>query len=101
LFFQYNQCFAQAFATEAEMAQFLGRYTQWALLAALVMQLLVVNRLVTWLGLKGAHLLYAGLLAATSVMALWPMTLTGGVLARFVEQELRFGLRNPVSQMIV
>jgi len=101
LSFQYNSFFETAFSSEAETAQFLGRYTQAALCGSLLVQLLVVNRLVALAGLRGAQLVYASLLASAAMLTLLPMTLGTAVLARLVENELRFALRNPVAQLIV
>lgn len=99
--YQYSHMFEQQFSNAAEMARFLGQYTQFALLISLLFQLLVVNRLVTWIGLKGSHLLYGTMvLGAFSVNLIW-WTLPAAVFSRFVETELRFGLRNPVAQMIL
>src|SRR5262249_9542134 len=81
-------------------AEFLGRYTQWSLLGALVVQVLVVNRLIAWAGLKGAYLIYSGLLVGGMLLCLGPMTLGLAVFARLIESELRFGLRNPITMLI-
>ena len=98
---QYNGFLETAFPSEAETARFLGLYTQIALAGSLVVQLFVINRIIALVGLKGAHLLYASLLASAAMLTLLPMTLATAVAARLVENELRFCLRNPVSQMIV
>jgi ATP/ADP translocase len=94
-------CFEARFARDVELAQFLGRYAQIALVISLVLQLFVVNRLVDRMGLGCAHLAYAALLAAAAVSGWGGMTLAAAVYARFVEGELRYGLRNPVAQMTV
>lgn len=93
--------FDGVFTTDAQMAQFLGRYTQWALAGSLIIQLFVVNRWIAWAGLQGAQLTYAGLLLAASLLSATSMTLASAVFIRLVEGELRYSLRNPVSQMIV
>lgn len=98
---QYNTFFAQSFASEVELAQFLGRYTQIALCVSLVLQLLVIGRLVAWIGLRGAQFVYALMVLVAALFSWGEMTLLIAVFARFVEGELRFGLRNPVAQMIV
>lgn len=98
---QYSQCFESAFPSEAELAGFVGRYTQIALAGSLIIQLFLINRAIAWLGLRGTQLLYAGLMAAVALVGWREMTLGIALLARFVESELRFGLRNPVSQMVV
>ena len=99
--FQYSQTFEAAWTDEAALAAFLGRYTQWALLASLVIQLVLINRSIHWLGLHGTQLVYAALVAGVAAAGWGGMTLSMALFARFVESELRFGLRNPVSQMIV
>lgn len=93
--------FDGVFTTDAQMAQFLGRYTQWALAGSLVLQLFVVNRWIAFAGLRGAQLTYAGLLLAASLLSATSMTLASAVFIRLVEGELRYSLRNPVSQLIV
>jgi ATP/ADP translocase len=98
--FQYSSFFGRHFADDRAMAEFLGRYTQYALLGSLVVQLLVVNRLVAWIGLKGAHLAYSGLLVLGLLLCVGEMTFALAVFARLVESELRFGLRNPIMQLI-
>ncbi len=101
LVFQCGAAFERAFASDAEMAAFLGRYAQFALAVCLAFQVLVVGRLVAWIGLRGAQLVYAAFLAAAAVGGWGEMTLAAAVFARFVEGELRYGLRNPVAQMTV
>lgn len=99
--FQYSSQFETHFADAASMTRFLGQYTQLALLFSLVLQLLLVNRLVSWIGLRGAHFLYGGLLFAAFMGNLMWVAFPLAVFSRFVEAELRFGLRNPVNQMIL
>lgn len=101
LTFQCGQCWQREFASEAELARFLGRYTQLALAASLLFQLLLVSRMIAWLGLRGAQLTYAALIVLAALGGWGEMTLAAAVFARFVEGELRFGLRNPVAQMTV
>jgi ATP/ADP translocase len=94
-------CFEEEFPRDVDLAQFLGRYAQIALGISLLLQLFVVNRLVDRMGLGCAHLAYAAMLAAAAVSGWGGMTLAAAVYARFVESELRYGLRNPVAQMTV
>lgn len=98
--YQYNSFFEQHFEDDVAMARFLGQYTQIALLLSLVLQLVVVSRLIAWLGIKGAHALYAGLLLSGTMLNLLPMTFFSAVFSRLLEVELRFGLRNPVNQLM-
>lgn len=98
--YQYSTFFGSYFADEVELAQFLGRYTQIALIVSLVLQTVVVNRLVSWIGLRGVHLAYSLLVVVGVAMNLWEMTLVMAVFARLVETELRFGLRNPITILI-
>jgi ATP:ADP antiporter, AAA family len=99
--YQYSTYFEQHFADDVAMAVFLGKYTQIALLFSLLLQLFVVARMVAWIGLKGAHALYSTLLLAGFGWNLLPMTLPAAVFSRFLEAELRFGLRNPVAQLMI
>lgn len=99
--FQYSTFFEGHFSSDVAMAEFLGLYTQAALVISLVFQLFVVNRLVLFVGLKGAQMTYAALLAAGLLFNSVGMTLGTAVFSRFVETELRFGLRNPLNQLII
>ena len=98
---QCNRCFEREFADEAALAQFLGRYTQIALAVSLPFQLLLVSRLVARIGLRGAQITYALLIAAAALGGWCGMPLAAAVFARFIETELRYGLRNPLAQMTV
>jgi hypothetical protein len=98
--YQYSHFFDGHFDTALEMAQFLGRYTQIALAVSLVLQVFVVNRLIARFGVGRAHLIYTGFMGATMCFNLLPMTLPMAVFSRFVETELRFGLRNPTMQLL-
>ncbi|MGF1581991.1 MAG: hypothetical protein ACFCD0_21915 [Gemmataceae bacterium] len=82
------------------MAQFLGRYTQIALGISLGLQLLVVSRLIRWLGTATVHSLYALTFLIALALNLGTLTLSLAVVCRFVETELRFGIRNPVMQLV-
>src|SRR5262249_38226742 len=97
--YENNRFFEGHFAHSAAVAEFLGRYTQVALLVSLGVQLLLVNRLVAWVGIRGAYLGYGTLVCAAALLALRPMTLATAVFARLLETELRFGLRNPLMQL--
>jgi ATP/ADP translocase len=99
--FQYSTLFESHFDDTASMARFLGQYTQVALLFSLLLQLLLVNRIVSWIGMKGAHFLYgAFVMGAFAGNLFWP-TFPAAVFSRFIETELRFGLRNPIAQMML
>jgi len=98
--YQYSTFFGTHFANAVELAEFLGRYTQIALIVSLVLQTVVVGRLVAWLGLRGVHLAYSLLVVGGVSMNLCEMTLVMAVFARLVETELRFGLRNPITILI-
>lgn len=101
LAYQYTSFFEHHFADDVAMASFLGRYTQIALLISLGLQLFVVNRLVDRFGVATTHFAYS-LLVLAGLGGNWllpglPLAIAG----RFLESELRFGLRNPVNQMLV
>jgi len=99
--YQYGHFLGSHFHDEVAMARFLGRYTQIALVVSLLMQVLVVNRLIARVGLKGAHFIYSVLLFGAAAWNLRTMTLAQALFSRLVETELRFGLRNPVQQLII
>jgi hypothetical protein len=99
--FRSSGFFEQAFADDVALSVFLGRYTQGATLVIIVVQLVFTARWIGWAGLGAAHAVYGALLAGAAVCAALPLTLTTAVCARFVEGELRYGLRNPVAQLTV
>ena len=101
LAFQYTSFFEGYFADDVAMASFLGRYTQIALIVSLMLQLFVVNRLVGWIGVSSTHLIYCGLVCGGLLGNLFAAGLPLAVASRFLETEFRFGLRNPVNQMMV
>lgn len=101
LAFQYTSAFEQHFNSEAEFAAFLGYYTQVALLISFMLQLFVVNRLVGRLGVPGTHLLYCTSVFASLSGFLFGNAFPLAIASRFVENELRFGIRNPVNQMMI
>lgn len=98
---QCNRCFEREFADDAALAQFLGRYAQIALAVSLPFQLLLVGRLVAWIGLRGTQITYALLIAAATLGGWGEMSLAAAIFARFVESELRYGMRNPLAQLTV
>jgi ATP/ADP translocase len=100
LHYQYSQFFGSYFANARAMAEFMGEYTQYALFGSMIVQVLVVNRMIAWIGLKGAMLVYAVLLLIGMLACVGEMTFTLAVFSRVVESELRFGLRNPIMQLI-
>ena len=99
--YQYNVYFEGHFADEVAMAEFLGRYAQYALMISLVFQLFIVSRIVVHLGLHFAQTLYAVLLGTAFGGMLLHPSLPTAIWARFIETELRFGLRNPVNQLVI
>jgi ATP/ADP translocase len=98
--FQALSFFHQYFPSEVKMAEFLGLYTTIALTGSLILQTLVVNRLVAWVGLKGAHLLFSILVLSGMAINMLPMSLASAIYSRLLETELRFGLRNPIAQLM-
>ena len=98
--YQYSHFFADHFHDPAALAAFIGRYTQWALAGALVVQLFALNRVVAWVGVGGAYLGLAVLVGSAAVAAAVPMTLGLAVYCRLVETELRYGVRNPLMQLV-
>src|SRR5439155_26492021 len=68
--YQYSAFFGAYFSDDDELAEFLGAYTQIAMVVAILLQILVVNHLIAWLGLKGAHLIYSVLLLGGMLLCL-------------------------------
>ncbi|MBY0449783.1 MAG: hypothetical protein K2X01_04070 [Cyanobacteria bacterium] len=98
--YQYSHFFEAHFANENQLAEFMGWYTSIALTVALVIQLTLVNRMVRYLGLSLTHAVYSLVLVLTMGMNVFPMTLNGALFSRFVETELRNGLRNPIMMLM-
>lgn len=101
LAYQYTAFFEVHFDNDVELATFLGRYTQIALAISLVLQLFVINRMVGWLGVATTHTIYSILVMGGLVGNVFLVGIPIAVASRFLESELRFGLRNPVNQMMV
>lgn len=101
LAYQYTAFFEVHFDNDVELANFLGRYTQFALAISLVLQLFVVNRMVGLLGVATTHTTYSVLVMGGLVGNVFFVCIPIAVASRFLESELRFGLRNPVNQMMV
>jgi ATP/ADP translocase len=101
LAYQYTAFFEVHFDNDVELASFLGRYTQIALTISLFLQLFVVNRMVGWLGVSTTHTLYSMLVMGGLMGNVFFVGIPIAVASRFLESELRFGLRNPVNQMMV
>jgi len=101
LAYQYTSFFEVHFDNDVQLAAFLGRYTQYALFVSLILQLFVVNRMVGRLGVATTHTLYSVLVMIGLFGNLLIAGLPMAVASRFLESELRFGLRNPVNQMMV
>ncbi len=101
LSYQYSATFEATFDDDSALAEFLGYYALVALMVAFILQMIVVSRLVGWIGVQGAYLAYAAVVLAVAAWGSVDGGLAVAVAARFVEGELRYGLRNPVSQMVV
>jgi len=101
LAYQYTSSFEVHFDSDIELASFLGHYTQYALGISLFLQLFVVNRMVGRLGVSTTHTIYSILVMGGLLGNLLVTGLPIAVASRFLESELRFGLRNPVNQMMV
>ena len=99
--FQYNSYFERHFASDVELAAFMGRYTVIALSLSLGLQLFVMSRLVRAIGLKASNLVYAVLVSLALGANALHMGFGQAVASRALETELRFGMRNPVNQLIV
>ncbi len=56
--FQYSMFFDLYFHSEVKMAAFIGFYTSISLVVTLIIQMLLLSRLIQFIGLKGTHLLY-------------------------------------------
>jgi ATP/ADP translocase len=98
--FQYNQYFEHFFSSQEEMASFMGWYTAIALTGSLLIQLFVINRVIHWIGLKGAHFVFTLFLLLGMGLNLMPMGLKLAIFSRLLETEFRVGFRNPVHILL-
>lgn len=98
--FQYNHYFEHYFASQEEMASFMGWYTAIALTGSLLIQLFVINRIIHWIGLKGAHFVFTLFLLLGMGLNLMPMGLELAIFSRLLETEFRVGFRNPVHILL-
>jgi hypothetical protein len=101
LHYQYSSFFEQHFDSDVAMARFLGQYTLIALTAALFLQVFVVGRVVAALGVAWSHMLYALLVALGLLGNALHASFGLALFSRAVENELRFGFRNPIHQLLV
>jgi hypothetical protein len=101
LAYQYTAFFESYFDDERQLMTYLGRYTQIALTLSLILQLVLLNRLIDWLGIKSTHVLYSVLVFTGLLGNMAFPSLAMATASRFFETELRFGLRNPINQMMV
>lgn len=99
--YQHNTYFEGHFADESAFASFLGTYVMIALVLSLVMQLVVINRMVAWFGLKAAQLGYGLTVVGAMLLNTAGMDLSRAIFSRLVERELRFGWRNPLNQLVI
>lgn len=98
--FEYNTYFDSYFSSEIAMAQFIGYYSMIALFISVLMQLFAINRAVSLIGLKGTLAFYNILFFASAFFNIFPMTILTATYARLIENEFRFGIRNPISTLI-
>lgn len=99
--YQYNTFFETHFGSDVELAAFMGRYTTIALTISLFLQLFVMSRLIRAIGLKSSNLVYGVLVSISLGANALHVGLAQAVASRALETELRFGLRNPVNQLII
>lgn len=98
--YEYNHYFETHFTSDEAMAEFLGWYTSLALVVSLLVQVLLINRMVAYIGLKGAHFVFALLMMGGMGLNLMPMSLTIAVFSRLMETEFRVGFRNPIHMLM-
>lgn len=96
--FQYNSIFSFNFMNAEELSLFINRYTQIALIFALIFQVFIANRLFKKVGFTKSFTLYNLLFLVACVVSFFINSLTAAVFARFIENEFRTSLRNPIFQ---
>ena len=100
LFFEYNSYFEAHFQNEAEISRFLGYYMIISLSLTMFIQLFVLNRLISLIGLKGTYAIYNCLLMGIMFLNILYMNFYMLVLSRFFETEFRYSFRNNVVMLI-
>ncbi|MEZ4575805.1 MAG: hypothetical protein R2857_12960 [Vampirovibrionales bacterium] len=98
--FEYNQFFGAHFTSAADYSRYLGWYTMAGMAVSLAVQLLFLNRWVARVGLGWCFSAYHMVLVAVVAAQLVRPSLLTATLARFVETDLRMGMRNPLNMMI-
>jgi hypothetical protein len=92
----------QFYTSKEDIALFIGHYTLISVSLAFFFQLLLFNRLVKRVGLRVSHSIYNLLLLSCPIFAMfffgqfWLL-----IWMRFIENEFRFSLRNPLTQLFI
>ncbi|HNV47921.1 MAG TPA: cyclic nucleotide-binding domain-containing protein [Spirochaetota bacterium] len=99
--YYFASIFNAAFTSKRDLAAFLSAYTVLADGATLLLQMLVVSRLITAIGVKKSNVLYPLSFIGSIVLALSFPTLVAGVLLRFYRKHLSVLVRAPVFNVIM
>ncbi len=99
--YQYQALIYPAeFPETKERAAFFATYEIFGNLAWLVLQLFVTSRLIMKMGVGASNLLHPVLMLLVSIGLLFRFGFVAGVIAQFVNQEMRGALRTPANNLL-
>lgn len=81
------------------VAEFLGQFRVWANTVSAILGILVVPKLLTWIGVGAMNLLYAFATFAAFAFLVVSPNLSSAALARFVEQQFKDAAKTPLSAL--
>ncbi len=88
------------FPDATERAEFFATYDIFANLAWLSLQLFLTSRLIVKLGVGASNLLHPLMTAVVSVLLMLNFSFVPGIVAQFVNQEMRLALRTPANNLL-
>ena len=99
--YQYQALiYPSEFPLPQDRAAFFATYEIFGNLAWLFLQLLVTSRLIMKLGVGASNLLHPILMFLVSIGLLFRFGFVAGVIAQFVNQEMRGALRTPANNLL-
>ncbi len=98
--YQAQQIFTQAYDTAEDLVGFYGLLETLLNLVALPVQMFIVSRLVSWLGVAQVNLFYPiGSLLIYAALSLWP-NLSTAMTGQFTRDTFRSSVQVPVDNML-
>lgn len=99
--FQYQgMIYPEKFADPKERATFFATYEVFGNLTWLLLQLFLTSRIIMRLGVGASNILHPVLVGSVSVGLLFHFGFITGIIAQFVNQEMRGALRTPANNLL-